>query len=161
MTHLERLIAEFLDWQGFIVKTNLKVGRLSHGGWAMELDVLGYHPKKNIVIQYEPSIDAHSWETREKRYQKKFDAGREYIFKEVFPWLPETTPLEQIAVFISHPKGKDKIGGGLVVSVDELMKDIRAEVMRTGAMGKNAISENYPLLRTIQLTHMGYHKALV
>ncbi len=84
MSHLESLIAEYLDWQGFIVKTNIKVGRLKHGGWEMELDILGYHPRSGALVHYEPSIDALSWEKREARYKKKFAAGRNYIFSDVF-----------------------------------------------------------------------------
>ena len=41
MSHLENLIAEYYDWQGYLIKRNIKVGKLSHGGWEMELDVLG------------------------------------------------------------------------------------------------------------------------
>jgi hypothetical protein len=43
MSHLETLIAEYPDWQGFLVKRNTKVGRLGHGGWETELDIVGYH----------------------------------------------------------------------------------------------------------------------
>ncbi len=160
MSHLESLIAEYLDWKGYIVKRNLRVGRLPHGGWQMELDIVAYHPHSGDLVHYEPSIDAHSWETREKRYKKKFESGRELILSEVFSWLPKDTKIRQLAVFISHPKGRNTIGGGMVVSVDELMAEIRAEVINNGIMSKNAIPELYPLLRTIQLTHRGYMKAL-
>lgn len=159
MTHLETLISEYLDWQGYIVKTNVKVGRLPHGGWAMELDVVAYHPKENLVLHYEPSIDANSWQTRRERYEKKFMAGRRFIFPEVFPWLDKGTALRQIAVFPTRPAKMEKIGGGEIVTIDELMKDIRANVSKCGAMCKNAVSENYPLLRTIQLAEKGYVKA--
>ncbi|SRR5712692_2909566 len=160
MSHLESLIAEYLDWQGFIVKTNIKVGRLKHGGWEMELDILGYHPRSGALVHYEPSIDALSWEKREARYKKKFAAGRNYIFSDVFTWLSPQTPLQQIAVFVSHPKGRDHIAGGTIVSIDELMAEIRAKVVECGVMSGNAIPEQYPLLRMVQLSHVGYHKAI-
>lgn len=160
MSHLESLIAEYLDWQGYIVKQNLKVGRLAHGGWAMELDVVAYHPHTRDLVHYEPSIDAHSWETRERRYKKKFAAGRTFIPKNVFSWLPKGTPIRQIAVFISHPKGRDSLGGGRIISMDELMAEIRAAVIQQGMMSKQAIPENYPLLRILQLSHCGYAKVV-
>ena len=160
MYHLESLIAEYLDWQGFIVKTNIKVGRLKHGGWEMELDILGYHPRSGALVHYEPSIDALSWEKSEARYKKKFAAGRNYIFSDVFTWLSPQTPLQQIAVFVSHPKGRDHIAGGTIVSIDELMAEIRAKVVECGVMSGNAIPEQYPLLRMVQLSHVGYHKAI-
>jgi hypothetical protein len=160
MSHLESLIAEYLDWQGYIVRRNIKVGRLSHGGWEMELDIVGYHPSSNTIFHYEPSIDALSWEKREARYLKKFNAGKKYIFTEVFSWLSPETPLKQVAVFISRPREKSEFAGGTLISIDELMSEIRAKVVTYGPMCRSAISEQYPLLRTLQMTHSGYYKAI-
>ena len=160
MSHLETLIAEFLDWQGFLVRRNTKVGRLAHGGWETELDIVGYHPKSGALVHYEPSIDALSWEKREARYKKKFKAGRKYIFKDIFSWLPPSTQLRQVAVFINHPRGRDSIAGGAIISIDELMAEIRTKVMTCGAMIRNAVPEQYPLLRTIQMSHVGYCRAI-
>lgn len=160
MSHLEALIAEYLDWQGYLVKKNIKVGRLSHGGWEMEVDIVGYHPKSGRLVHYEPSIDALSWEKREARYKKKFEAGRKYIFTDIFPWLPSSTPLEQVAVFISHPKGKDTIAGGAIISIDEFMAEVRTRVVACGLMVSNAVPEQYSLLRTLQLSHVGYYRAI-
>jgi len=159
-SHLEQIIAEYLDWSGFLVKRNIKVGKLSHGGWEMELDIIGYHPDENIIVHYEPSIDAFSWPTREKRYNKKFEAGRKYIKNELFKWVRNDCKLEQFAVFISHPKDKNEIAGGKIISIDELMKEIKLEIAKKGIMGKNAIPEYYPHLRTIQLVQNGYYKVL-
>lgn len=160
MTHLESLIGEFYDWQGYLVKKNTKVGKRKLGGWEMELDIVAFHPHTQHLIHLEPSIDADSREKREVRYRKKFEAGKKFIFTEVFTWLDAATPLEQVAIFISHPKGRDTLAGGKIVSVDELVSDIRAEVMKSGRMIQHAIPEQFPLLRTMQLTHCGYQKAL-
>ena len=137
----------------------MKIGRLKHGGWEMELDVIGYNPHNVDLVHYEPSVDAHTWETREARYRKKFDAARRLIFMEVFSWLPPETPLRQIAVFPSHPKDRYVIAGAQIASIDELVAEIRAKVIRCGVARNNAISENYPLLRVLQLSHCGYNKA--
>lgn len=160
MSHLEALISEYLDWQGFLVRRNLKVGRLAHGGWEMELDIIGFHPGTRELVHYEPSLDALSWDKREARYLKKFEAGRKYIFSDVFPWLPPTTSLRQIAVFTSHPPGRDAIAGGEIMSVDEFMAMVRAKVIACGPMVRNAIPEQYQLLRTLQLSHVGYMRAI-
>jgi len=93
-SHLESLIHEYLEWQGYLVRRNLKVGRLSHGGWEMELDLIGYHPTTQDLVHYEPSLDALSWEKREARYNKKFNAARKYLFTEVFSWLPPEVALQ-------------------------------------------------------------------
>jgi hypothetical protein len=156
MSHLETLIAEYLEWQGFLIRRNTKVGRLAHGGWEMELDVVGFHPQSGTLVHYEPSIDALSWEIRESRYRKKFEAGRKFILKEMFPWLPTSTALQQVAVFPTHPRGRDTLAGGVIISIDELMAEIKAKVTACGPMNRNAISEQYPLLRTIQMSQVGY-----
>ncbi len=146
MSHLESLIAEYLEWQGFLIRRNVKVGRRARGGWEMELDVVGYHPQLGTLVHYEPSIDATSWEVREARYKKKFELGRKYMFTELFSWLPPSTHIEQIAVFYNHPRGRDQIAGANIMSIDELMAEIRSKVISRGPMISNAISEQYPLL---------------
>ena len=160
MTHLESLIAEYLDWQGYLVRRNTKVGRLRHGGWEMELDVIGYNPHTGDLVHYEPSVDANSWEVREARYAKKIAAARKLIFREVFSWLKPETPLRQIAVFASHPKNRHTVAGAEIQSIDELLAEIRSKVIESGPANRNAISENYPLLRVLQLSHCGDYKAI-
>jgi len=160
MSHLENLIAEYYDWQGYLVKRNIKVGKLNHGGWEMELDVMALNPHTDHLIHLEPSIDAHSWAKREERFSKKFNAARKYIFSEVFTWLDSNMKIEQVAVLISHPKGRDELAGAKIVSIDELVAEIRQKVIECGIVAKNAIPEQYPHLRTLQLSHNGYYKML-
>ena len=161
MSHLEILIAEFYDWKDYLVKRNVKVGRLSHGGWEMELDIVAYHPHTGHLVHIEPSIDAHSWETREKRFAKKFRAGGRYIFDEVYTWLDPKTHIDRIAVLITHPKGKDTLAGARIMSIDEFMAEVRSAVIERGIVSKNAIPEQYPLLRTLQLSHNGYYRVVI
>ena len=160
MAHIEDLLAEWLDWKGYLVKRNVKVGRLKHGGWEMELDVIGYHPITNDLVHYEPSLDSFNWKKRETRYQKKFSAGKKYILSDVFKWLSKDTPIRQVAVLNWHARNRNKIVGGTIQSVDEVMAEIRKEVMNQGLMSKNAIPEQFPLLRTLQLSHCGYYKLI-
>ena len=160
MSHLESLISEYLEWQGYLIRRNIKVGRRVRGGWEMELDVVGFHPQSGSLVHYEPSIDALSWEIRETRYKKKFEAGRKYMFTELFSWLPRSTKIRQVAVFHNHPRGRDTIAGGELVSIDELVAEIRTKVTACGPMINNAIPEQYPLLRTIQMFHAGYCRAI-
>ena len=160
MSHLEDLLCEYYDWQGYIVRRNIKVGRLSHGGWEGELDLVAYHPKTGDLIHLEPSIDAHSWVKREQRFRKKFLTGREYIFTEVFPWLDSNMPLKQVAVLVSRDRTRTKLGGGQVVTIDEITKEIRETVAAQGRMASSAIPEQYGLLRTIQLSESGYFRRL-
>ena len=160
MSHLENLIAEYYDWSGYLIKRNIKVGRLSHGGWEMELDIVAYNPHSKHLVHLEPSVDAHSWKIREQRFSKKFSLGTKYIFAEVFTWLDPKTPVEQIAVLVFHPKGRDTLAGGKIVSIDKFIFEIKQKIKDRGIAAKSAIPEQYPLLRTIQLVENGYYKSL-
>ena len=161
MAHLEDLITEFYDWRGYVVKRNVKVGKRALGGWDVELDVIAYNPHSQHLIHLEPSLDAHSWAKREQRFAKKFKAGRQYIFSDVFTWLEKATPIDQVAVLPSHPKGRDTLAGARLRPVDELMAEIGAKVRERGKAAKSAIPEQYPLLRTVQLVTSGYHGKVV
>lgn len=160
MSHLEDLIAEYYDWKGYLIKRNVKVGKLDHGGWEMELDVIAYNPHTEHLIHLESSIDAHSWDTRVRRFTKKFNSSKKYIFKEVFTWLSPSTKVEEVAVLILHPKNRHELAGARIMSIDELMSEIGKDVKACGIVAKNAISERYPHLRTLQLALCGYHKVL-
>jgi hypothetical protein len=157
MNHLESLIAEYLDWQGYLVRRNTKVGRLPRGGWAMELDVVGYNPHTKHLVHYEPSVDGHAWAIREERFTLKFGQARMHILSELFSWLPKDTSIDQIAICVTHPQGRDTVGGGRLQSLDEFVAEVRSAVIKSGTANRNAISETYPLLRTLQLTHCGYN----
>src|SRR5688572_15884479 len=100
MSHLEELLAEYYEWRGYVVKCNALVGKRERGGWEMELDVVAYDPLATTILHVEPSLDAISWAKREGRFLKKFEAGRKYILKDMFPWLPPATPIIQRAILI-------------------------------------------------------------
>lgn len=157
MTHLEQLIAEFYDWQGYTIKRNIKVGKRPKGGWEMELDVVAYHPTLNKLLHVEASLDAQSWAMREQRYIKKFTLGEKYILSEVFTWLPPGTTIERIAIF-PQIAGRDSLAGARLRSIDDFMLEIKTAVLSGRVMAKNAIPEQYPLLRTIQLAIVGYYR---
>jgi hypothetical protein len=41
------------------------------------------------------------------------------------------------------------------MSIDELMAEVRAKMIARGIMVENAIPEQFPLPRTLQLSHVG------
>ena len=79
MNHLESLLNEYLSIRGYIVVCNSKVGKLDHGGWKMELDLVAHCPTTDHLVHYEPSLDADPWSKREQRFIKKFSAAREHL----------------------------------------------------------------------------------
>jgi hypothetical protein len=156
--HLETLISQYYDWRGWVVKKNVKVGRRNRGGYEGELDVVAYDPQSGNVIHYEPSTDATTWANRETKYRRKFDLGKKFISKEVMPGLRPGFKLEQVAVFFQVPKHRIAFLCGKAMSIDELVKMIRDDIEKQGRVGKNAIPEQYDLLRMIQLLVCGYVK---
>jgi hypothetical protein len=156
MNHLEKLVSQFYQWRGYLVRNNVKVGALPRGGWEGELDVVAYHPQVGHLIQIEPSLDAHPWTQREARFRKKFELGRRYICQDVFPWLAPTTPIEQVAILATA--SRRQLGGGKVVSVDEFIATVKDAISKRGPLRKHAIPEEFDLLRTLQLALCGYGK---
>ena len=146
---LEQLVCEWHEFRGYFVRRNVRVGRRAKGGWDGELDIVAFHPARNHLVHVEPSSDSHRWDIREKRFAKKFDAGRKYIPKlfEGFAPLPE---IEQIALLVlGSKKDHPTVGGGRVMMIGELMSDIRQELSQRSFL-RSAVSEQYQLLRTLQ-----------
>ena len=138
------MIAEYYDWKGYLAKRNIKLAKLAHGGWKMELDVIAFDQHAGHLIHLQSSIDAHSWAKREERFTKKFNSAKKYILSKIFTWLDSGIEIEQVAVLISHPKGRDFLAGAKIVSIDEYLAEIREAVIACGIVAKNAIPEQYP-----------------
>ena len=146
---LEQLVVEWLEFQGYFVRRNVKVGRRPLGGYECELDVVAYHPIEKRLVHYEPSTDSHSWDTREKRFSQKFKAGQKYIPR-IFDGLEDLPNLEQIAL-LAYASTKDRaaIGGGSLITVKDFMLDIRSK-LKDRDPSKAAVSEQFQILRALQ-----------
>ena len=150
-THLEQLLSEWLEFKGYFVRHNVKVGKLPHGGYEGEVDIVAYHPKNKHLIHIESSLAADSWEKREVNFKRKFDIGRKYIISEIFSFLPSNTRIEQWAVVDRRSnKTRKTVGGGKVVPIGQLYRDIAKDIR--GLPKGRAIPEHFPLLRAMQLT---------
>ena len=149
MNHLEQLVSEWYEYQGYFVRKNVLVGKLSKGGWEGELDVVAFHPNKMHLVHIEPSMDANSWANREQRYKKKFDAGKKYI-PEIFSGIEIPAEIEQIALFgLGSRANNPTLGGGRVMLASDLLLEI-VSCLKERRVEKMAVSEQFPLLRTIQ-----------
>lgn len=147
--HLESLVAEWYEFQGYIVRRNERVGKLPRGGHEAELDVIGFHPEQRLLVQIEPSLDADSWQKREHRYAKKFSAGLKYI-PGLFPGIDLPDKIEQIALIVfGGGEARDRFAGGRVVFIRDFMHEIR-EAVRPLKVDRSPIPERFPLLRTLQ-----------
>lgn len=148
MNFLEQLISEWYAYKGYFVRTNIKFGKLSHGGWKGEIDVVAYEPKTKEFIHIETSTDADSWDKRKERFCRKFRDAAEF-YSTLFPF-----PISKInkIVFVGffNPKIKPDFGDSIdVILVPEFIREITNELKKKSPM-QDAIPENYPLLRAIQ-----------
>ena len=143
---LEQLLAEWYEHQGYFPRRKVLVGKRKQGGYECELDIVGFHPVARHLLHIEPSMDAMSWEQREQRFQKKFDAGRQYIHS-LFTGLELPQEIDQRAVFVfASDKVHQTVGGGRVVHVREVLQDIFAE-LESKSPFKNTIPEHLAILR--------------
>jgi hypothetical protein len=156
MNHLEQLVYEYYDWMGYLVKNNVHVGKLKKGGYEMELDIIAYNPHKDHLIHIEVSLDAFSWETRSKRYFKKFNSGKKYIFSEIFTWLDVGKDIDQLIISVNKTQN-GLLNEVKIITVDDFMKIIIDDIKKVGKAVNAAIPEQYPLLRTIQFCFCGYN----
>jgi hypothetical protein len=153
--YLEQLAAEWYEYQGYFIRRNVWVGKRKAGGYECELDVVGFHPEKKHLVQIEPSMDAASWATREKRYSKKFKAGRKYI-PGLFSGLDIPKDVEQIALLVfASTKNQKTLGGGRIVHISEFLSGIYASLRPKDIFG-NMVPEQYSILRSFQFTSQYY-----
>jgi hypothetical protein len=149
MNHLEQLVGEWYEYRGYFVRRNVLVGKRTKGGYECELDIVAFNPINQHLVQIEPSLDALSWAKREVRYSKKFEAGRKYI-PEMFTGVALPTQIEQIALLVfASTQNVKSLGGGRVALASDLYAEI-VRCLRNKRVDREAVSEQFPLLRTIQ-----------
>ncbi|WP_205169159.1 hypothetical protein [Burkholderia sp. LMG 13014] len=122
----------------------------------MEVDVVAYAPLEGEIRHYELSLDSHTWDKRLHRFEKKFRLARQYMFSELFPFLPPHTPINHFAVLPANRL--DGLAGAEVISVDDFTSRVAHDAVQEGLAARAAISEQYPLLRHTQFLLCGYRK---
>ncbi len=150
MNHLEQLIAEWLEFTGYLVKRNINVCKLTRGGFEGELDIVAYNPETNHLLHVEPSGDALSWKDRNVMFSRKFKIGKKYIISDVFRWLPKSTTIEHWAVVWGSDKTHKKVGGGKVMPIKKIYNLIANDLSKLSDY--TIIPEQQFLLRTMQST---------
>lgn len=149
MNHLEQLVAEWLQYNGYFVRVAVQVGARPMGGFEGELDVVGIHLADNHLIHVECSLDADSWAKRQEKFKGKFDRGRRFI-KDVFKGFPIPEVPDQVVVLQFASGNVRDVGGGRLVLVRELIHEIFDGLKGTSPVS-GAVPSNLPLLRTLQL----------
>ena len=148
MNHLEQLVAEWLQYNGYFVRVSVQVGPRPRGGFEGELFRRGWHPPaRQHLIHVECSLDALSRAAREARFEVKFERGRRFI-GDVFKGMALPEALEQVVVLQFPNAGVRMVGGGRLVSVRELVHEIFVGLERTspnsGAVPSNSATAPHP-----------------
>lgn len=146
---LEQLVAEWYEYRGYFVRRNAHVGPRAKGGYECELDVIALHPEKKHLVHVEASTDASTWDERERRFAKKFEAGRKYL-RPLFRGLDLPGEIEQIAVLVfGSMKNRSTLAGARMLLAADLLREI-TEGLRSTDIRSSMVPEQYPLLRTVQ-----------
>jgi hypothetical protein len=147
---LEQLAAEYYEYNGCFVRRNVKVDKRDNGGYNGELDVVAYDPEQNIIFHIEATMDAHSWEKRKTRFQKKFDIGKNEIPKLFKNFCNAQVTINQIVLLgYGSDANYQEICGGEILTIEKFLKKIISS-LRDKDIYQEAVPENYPLLRTVQ-----------
>ncbi len=109
----------------------------------------GACPVECHFIHIETSSDADSWATRETKFKRKFDLGREYI-PQLMHGLNIPDKIEQHVVFLFCSTAREYCGGGRVYHIKQYVNKIK-DVLKDKKIASAAVPEHYPLLRTIQI----------
>jgi len=148
MNFLEQLVAEWYAYKGYFVRTNIKFGKRTRGGYEGEMDVVAFDPKEKILVHLETSSSAEKWEERKEKFQKKFKTSAKH-YKSIFRF--EFKEIRKIAIAgSSKPRKPIDLGNDIdLVSVPEMIAQITKEMEEIDPR-KRVIPERYPLLRAIQ-----------
>ena len=163
MNFLEQLTSEWYGYKGYFIRTNVKFGRRSKGGYMGEMDVIGYKPETQDFIHIEASTDALAWPKRKKIFERKFTDARKYYMK-IFPFKQMDMKPKQIALvgFNLNPSPavtfwKSSVSSGSpwgdikieVIHIPKFFEQINTELKNKNPQN-DAIPETYPLLRAAQ-----------
>ena len=150
MNFLEQLLAEWYEYEGYFVRSNVKARKRAKGGWDVELDVLAYDPSNGILLHVETSGDADSWVERKRRFlTKKFILKREE-YEAILGC--KVDKIAKIAVVGYARSTKADLNWGrdiTVLLIPDLMTQIAGKLRSRDPM-QEAVPEGFPILRAVQ-----------
>ena len=150
MTFLGQLVAEWYEYEGHFVRSNVKARKRAKGGFDVELDVLAYDLSDNTLLHVETSGDADSWTERKRRFlTKKFILTRKE-YESIIGC--KVNKIRKIAIVGYARSTKANLNWGQdieVVLIPGFMKQI-AERLCSQHPTHEAVPEGFPLLRAMQ-----------
>lgn len=151
MNFLEQLAAEWYEYIGYFVRTNIRARKREKGGWDVELDVLAYSPSKQELLHIETSGDADSWAERKQRFlKKKFILSRQ-DYEEILEC--KINSVQRIAIVGYSPSTRANLEWGEDIEVKLIPKflDEIVAVLRQKDWMSESVPERYTILRSMQM----------
>jgi hypothetical protein len=146
---LEQLAAEWYEYSGYFVRTNIKFGKREKGGYEGEIDIAAFEPTEQKFVHIETSMDADSWDKRTKRFKKKFDDAAGY-YDSLFPFDKDEITKIAIVGFAQNSRLPAEWPGDIeAVSIPSFVSQI-CQALRDNPPLQEAIPESFPLLRAMQ-----------
>ena len=149
MNYLEELISEWYEYNGYFLMRNIMVERRKNGGYDSEIDIIAFCPREKVVKHIETSSDSRSWKKRNERFATKFELGEKKI-KELFEGIEINQIIQKEVILLSNNKKHETLGGAELKLVSEYLKEIY-DSLKKKKINQERVSEQFPLLRTIQL----------
>jgi hypothetical protein len=152
MNFLEQIAAEWYNFNGYFVSTNVNFGPRPRGGYTGEIDVLALKPPSRELVHLEMSSDADRWEERRARFERKFRDAAEW-YEKLSGFAPEH--IEKIAVVSLNlsTAGMEFVEGVTLKSVPEFVGEIMIALEGRGPASA-AVPERFGLIRTLQFAEL-------
>lgn len=151
MNFLESLAAEYYEYVGYFVRSNIKARKRSLGGWDSELDVLAFMPNTKELLHIETSGDAFSWPKRKERFLTKKFVFDKAEYEEIVGSEVENIRRMAIVGFQKATLADLSWGNGIeVILIPTFFQEISTKLKSKHPM-KEAVPEGMPLLRSMQM----------
>ena len=158
MNFLESLAAEYYEYIGYYVRSNIKARKRTLGGWDAELDVLAFMPKTKELLHIETSGDALSWPKRKERFLSKKFVFDNAEYEAIVGSEVESIRRMAIVGFQKATQADLSWGNGIeVILLPTFSQEIAAKLKTKHPM-KEAVPEGMPLLRSMQMIIWYGHK---
>lgn len=160
MNFLEQLAAEYFSLAGYFVRTNVKFGRRSKGGFEGEADVLAVRMGGRDLVHLETSMDALTWRDRFSRFERKFRSASRHYAEMLGVSAEELGQTQVTRMAVASwsrsfaPASRD--GDIRYVLIQDFVCAVREQVTLRHPM-RDAVPEEYPLLRAIQFASAARH----
>jgi hypothetical protein len=149
MNFLEQLAAEWYEYEGYFVRSNVRTRKRTKGGFDVELDVLAYDLPNNALLHVETSGAADSWEEHKRRFlTKKFILTKGEYEAIIGCKVDKIRKIAVVAYARSTKAELNWVRDIEVILIPDFMREIAGK-LRSKHFTHEAVPEGFPLLRAI------------